>query len=136
MIEATLPKRGTDDWGSGDFGAPRGTHKHEGQDYACYPDTVIRSKVSGTITKLGYAYKRQLAFRYVQVTELNLLRHRTFYVEPSVKLYDIISKGDVIGTAQNIAKQYTKPTKVMTNHIHLEILQEDGTPVDPEKYYD
>lgn len=134
MIKANLPKRGQDAWGSGAFGASRGTRKHKGIDYCCYPDTEITSHVTGVVTKLGYPYSDDLSFRYVEITTVNKLRHRFFYVEPTVEKADLISKGQVIGIAQNISSRYRDPGRpAMTNHVHYEILEQDGTPIDPEE---
>lgn len=133
MIKAILPKRGTDAWGSGHFGASRGTRSHKGIDYACYPDTVITSHVTGTVTKLGYPYSDDLSFRYVEVTDEHKLRHRWFYTEPCVKLGTSILIGDHIGQAQDIGSRYRDPSKAaMINHVHYEILDESNSPIDPE----
>ena len=133
MISATLPKRGVDAWGDGAFGASRGHRKHKGIDYACYPGTEIRCDKVGVVSKLGYPYSDDLAYRYVEVTTTNRLRHRYFYVEPRVKVGDLIRKGQVIGESQDISSRYRDPGKPpMINHVHYEVLEQDGTPVDPE----
>ena len=131
MISATLPKRGTDDWGSGEFGASRGDHKHRGIDSACYPGTKIGSVADGEVTKIGYCYNDDLLYRYVQVTDWHSKQHRILYIYPSVTKGQMVNKGDIIGTAQDIAKRYTRPDKIMKNHIHYEILV-DGQPENPE----
>jgi len=68
MILAGLPTRGTDTHGSGKWMAPRGSRKHKGVDFACYPDTEIYSGSAGQVTKLGYPYADKLQYRYVEVT--------------------------------------------------------------------
>lgn len=132
MIESVLPKRGVDDWGDGAFGASRGGRTHKGIDYACYPQTVICSGVSGDVTKLGYPYGDDLSFRYVEITDDDGKRHRYFYVEPSVEVGEPVRPGEVIGLAQNIAGRYNEPGRIMKNHVHLEILDSGGNPLDPE----
>ena len=134
MITGTLPKRGTDGWGSGEFGASRGTRRHKGIDYACCVGTLIESPVYGEVTKIGYQYANDLSYRYVQITDTKGNRHRLFYVEPLVKLGTKVLPGDVIGEAQDIAGKYNDMDRgYMRNHIHYEILTEDG-PVNPEKF--
>ena len=134
MILAYLPKRGTDDWGSGAFGASRGSRKHKGIDYACYPDTAIMSSIKGIVTKLGYPYADDLSYRYVEVTDNAGARHRYFYVEPELDVGDEVTIGSRIGRAQDIAARYPDPNKgPMKNHIHYEILV-NNEPVDPEQY--
>jgi hypothetical protein len=133
MIKAILPQRHNDAWGSGAFGASRGTRIHKGIDWCCYPDTVIQSHVTGTVTKLGYPYSDDMSFRYVEITDATKLRHRFFYVKPSVEVGDDISPGDQIGWSQDIAGRYSDPGKgPMTGHVHLEVLAPDGTPINPE----
>lgn len=137
MLSATLPKRGTDEWGSGAFGASRGSRTHKGIDYACYPDTEICSPVDGIVTKLGYPYGDDLSFRYVEITDKNELRHRLFYVLPNVPHETRVKKGAGIGVSQDISGRYRDPGKpAMTNHVHLEVLDIDGTPLNPEEVYD
>jgi len=133
MILAKFPHRGIDDWGSGEFKASRGSRTHKGIDYACCPDTAIRASFAGTVTKLGYPYADDLSYRYVQITDSRGYDHRYFYVSPSVEVGREIEAMDVIGNAQDIAKRYTKPDKIMRNHIHYEILY-DGVPTDPEEF--
>ena len=134
MLDAILPKRTSDAWGSGEFGASRGSRVHKGVDYSCYPDTAILSLVSGVVTKLGYPYADALEYRYVEVTDGGGFKHRWFYVEPACKAGDEVEEGDIIGTAQDIAGKYSKPDKVMLNHVHYEILK-DKTPVNPEEFH-
>lgn len=134
MIKTVLPKRGSDEWGSGEFHASRGSRKHKGIDYACYPGTQIESPTHGDVTKLGYPYGDDLSFRYVQITDDHGNNHRLFYVEPGVKVGDTVEQGDIVGEAQDIAARYSTPEKYMKNHIHYEILI-DGTEVDPEDFW-
>ena len=123
MIDATLPERGSDAWGSGHFGASRGSRTHRGIDYACYPGTGIHTRTAGKVTKLGYPYADDTSFRYVQVTDVHGLNHRYFYVYPAVGVGDNVVAGEIIGFAQDIAGRYDKPEKRMKNHIHYEIKQ-------------
>ena len=133
MITGTLPKRMNDPWGSGEFGAPRGNRTHKGIDYACYPRTEIQTPVSGTVTKLGYPYGDNLKFRYVEVTADDGMRHRLFYVEPDIKRGAEVSAGDIVGISQDISSRYRDESKpAMINHVHYEILDDAGDPVNPE----
>ena len=131
MILATLPKR-SDGWGSGEYGASRGNRKHNGIDYACYPDTAIYALVAGTITKLGYPYKDDLSYRYVQITDRSGFQHRYFYLSPMVRVGDTVRRTYLIGKAQNIVKRYSN---TMKNHVHLEIKDPTGAFIDPEEFF-
>ncbi len=135
MILAILPKRGTDDWGSGEFGASRGSRLHNGRDYACYEFTVICSLTDGIVTKLGYPYGDDLSYRYVEITDNEGFRHRYFYVSPSVEVGEQCRRGDMIGLSQNISKRYNDPKKgPMKNHMHYEIMN-GSRYIDPEVYH-
>ncbi len=140
-ILSFLPPRGSDDWGSGEFGAARGNHKHRGIDLACYPQTEIMSPVGGKVTKLGYPYADDLSYRYVEIEDSNSYKHRFFYVQPLVEVGELVTHGDVIGHAQDIASRYTRHkildgeivSQVMKNHVHYEILDK-GAPIDPGRF--
>lgn len=139
MIESTLPLRGIDAWGDGSFNAPRGMKNgqpkfHKGIDYGCLPGTIIRSPVTGLVTKIGYPYADDLSYRYVEIKCEDQSKHRFFYVEPSVKVSDYVHYHDEIGQAQDIAARYSLQDKVMKNHCHYEILI-GGKPTDPEEYH-
>lgn len=127
-----LPLRGTDSWGSGAYGASRGSRKHKGIDYAAYPGTEVCTPVGGKVTKLGYPYGDDLTFRYVEVTAEDGYRHRFFYVYPRVGRGDEMAAGDVVGIVQDSTSRY----KGITNHVHYEILKPGSkASVDPDKYH-
>jgi len=134
MIPAILPKRGLDPWGSGEFGAPRGVRSHKGVDWLCYPGTRIGAPVGGTVTKLGYPYKDDLSYRYVEITDRYGRRWRLFYVFPDVEVGQVVNRGKIVGESQDISARYRDPKRApMQNHVHLEVLQRDGEPINPEK---
>lgn len=130
MVLLQAEKRGSDDCGSGEFGASRGSRKHNGIDYVAAPGQKVCSHVEGVVTKLGYPYVDDLSFRYVEITSNDRLKHRFFYVEPCVEVGDIIFECEVIGEAQNIAARYTNGH--MKNHVHYEVKTRDGEYLNPE----
>ncbi len=132
MIKAILPERGIDDFGSGAFGASRGSQIHKGIDWACYPGTTIESRTAGRVTKLGFPYTDE-EYKYVEITDEELARHRYFYISPAVELGALIEQDEIIGYAQDIANKYNTAEKKMKNHIHYEILVKNE-PVDPEEF--
>lgn len=135
MLTFKSPKRGTDSFGSGEFGAPRGRRKHKGIDYTAAVDSSFLSKVRGTVTKLGWAYANE-DYRYVEVTTQDTAKHRFFYVKPrrGLKVGTNVQAGDTLGTVQDIAGRYNDSTRTMKNHVHYEILV-SGKPIDPEVYW-
>ncbi len=133
MIKLIAPPRLTDQWGSGNFGAPRGKRTHQGIDYACVPHSKVLSNVFGEVTKIGYPYdpnsKKKGHLRYVQVTDKNGFDVRYFYVFPLVKVGDKIGQGGVLGESQDLATIWPG----MTNHVHFEV-KKNGAYLHPQKY--
>lgn len=119
--------RGQDNWGSGAFGASRGSRKHNGIDLIQVPGEVFYALSGGIVTKLGYPYGDDLSYRYVEVTDSEGARWRYFYIEPSVKVGDKIEAYQEIGIVQELGTRY----KGITEHVHLEIILKDGTFLDP-----
>jgi murein DD-endopeptidase MepM/ murein hydrolase activator NlpD len=114
------PLRGEDSYGSGSFGATRdGGHRvHDGADYVAAPNTIVYSPISGEVTKLGYAYAKNTALRFVEITNsVSSLVSRVLYVDPSVKPGDVLKAGDPIGVAEDLSKRY----RGITNHVHVQI---------------
>ena len=121
-----LKVRTSDDFGQGHYLAPRGKRLHKGIDFVCDPDTMIESHIDGIVTKIGYPYSTDLAFRYVEISD-KVFWHRFLYVNPAVKVGDKITVGQVIGSAQNISKKYSTNEKRMMNHVHYEVHKIDKT---------
>ena len=133
MITITPPLRGQDSQGSGEFGAPRGNHTHQGIDLACMKDSLVRSVSAGSVTKIGYPYNPEDPekghLRYVQVTDRNGFDVRYFYIEPMVKLGDSVLSGYAIGKVQGLTDIY----KGITDHFHFEVKQ-NGKIINPHTY--
>lgn len=125
-----LPTRKCDGQGCGHFDAPRGSRTHSGIDLACKPGTAIGSPVTGTITKLGWAYEGNPDIRYVQVTAGDY-DYRVFYVEPLVAVGDEVTPADVIGGSQRLESM----DRGGTQHVHFEIMR-DGQYIDPTPLYE
>ncbi|MAG24824.1 hypothetical protein CMI47_04520 [Candidatus Pacearchaeota archaeon] len=131
MLEVITPPRGKDTWGSGDFGASRGSRLHMGVDYEAPAGATLLSPVHGIVTKHGYPYGDDLAYRYIQVLDPDGNRHRFYYVTPTAELREAVCEGDPLGTVQNIVRRYPTP-KGMKNHVHYEIIDADGNYKSPE----
>ena len=129
MIVQT-PIRQTDKHGSGWFGAPRGSRKHRGIDYACYPGSVVLCMVDGVVSKLGYAYADDLSYRYIEITDTAGFKARYFYVEPIHELGDAVLAGEIIGQSQPLGTRYPG----ITEHVHFEVRNPDGDIIDPINY--
>lgn len=120
--------RGNDPTGHGYYGAKRGNRKHKGLDVVAEPNEEVYSLIDGVVTKIGYPYKGNFTFRYIDVTN-DTYRARIMYIFPkNISLGDRIFKGQVIGEAQNISAHWNPR---MLNHIHIEIYK-NGLLTDPE----
>ena len=132
MLTIITPKRRPDGYGSGEFGSSRGERTHQGVDYSCYPDSNLLSPVTGRVTKLGFPYSDDMSYRYIEVTDGDLNRHRFFYVEPVADLGALVEPGQLLGTVQDIAARYHN--KPMTGHVHYEIIDQHGEYRNPEVF--
>ncbi len=120
--------RGDDSYGSGAYGASRakGKRHHNGVDYVSTPGEAVVSPLSGTITKVGYPYRRS-KLRFVEITSATGYVTRVMYVSPAVALGQSIVAGESLGKAQDLSKRY----RGITNHVHVEMRDALGRTVDP-----
>lgn len=121
-----MSERKCDGHGCGHYGARRGTRTHKGIDLVCRPLEPVFSPIAGTVTKVGYPYGDDLSYRYVEISDHGYA-FRVFYVEPQVEQGQQVSKGSVIGEAQDLRTRY----QGITPHVHLEIKNSDGEFIDP-----
>jgi len=119
--------RGEDPTGHGYYGAKRGSRKHKGLDLVAAPGDAVLSPIHGVVTKLGYPYANNLAFRYVEITN-DTYRVWLMYVAPEVKVGDRVFEGQRVGEVQDIAG-YWDPK--MKNHVHYQVWKH-GLLTDPE----
>lgn len=122
--------RGTDRWGQGHFGAPRGDRKHEGVDYEMPVGSAVLALTAGRVTRTGYAYADDMSYRYVEVTDQHKYRLRYFYVAPTVKIADNVLPGDPLGRLQDLGRRYVG----ITPHVHFEVYEPGGGRLDPAEY--
>ena len=142
-------QRVADKYGSGAYGAPRGSRTHNGVDLGAYPGLPIISVCDGTLTKIGYPYSqddsrkegmsekgaekfdKKKALRYVQITNEDGLDFRYFYVGPVsvLPVWSPVKVGMVIGYAQGLQDIYPG----ITDHIHFEV-KKDAEYLDPRPF--
>ncbi len=127
MIKLIAPQREGDSFGCGYYGASRGDRNHNGVDHACSPKSLIFAPVSGEVTKIGYPYSDDLSFKYVQITTKQQYNVRVFYVDPDVKVGELITKDTIIGSSQKLGDRY----KGITEHVHLEVKNLLGEHINP-----
>lgn len=131
-------RRVSDEWGQGHYGAPRGTRTHNGIDFLMPADSDVLSTVTGTVTKVGFAYAGE-SYRYVEVSALDGFKVRHFYVQPGVAIGQSVVRGDTIGYCQDLAKKFPgdENRRAMPNHVHIEvfkIVDGDRQYTDPDQY--
>ncbi len=122
--------RGEDLYGAGAFGASRsgGTRRHRGADYVAEPGELVRAPISGVVQRIGYAYRGDQRYRYVELSSEDLTRDvRVLYVGPLVELGALVRAGEPIGRAQDLSRRYPRG---ITNHVHVE-MRENGALADP-----
>lgn len=110
-----------DDAGLGHFRAPRGGRFHAGEDYECVPEQEVEAPCDGTFTKIGTVYQDDGRWTYVEISHHGYFRVRLFYVTGRTDLIGTrVSKGDVIGLAQDITVRY--PGQGMKAHVHMGVI--------------
>ena len=107
--------RGIDRWGSGEFGAPRGSNRtHDGTDFIATPGQAIFMPISGLIVREARPYSdSDYSGVLIRNDHIDIMM---FYLIPNRNLIRTwAAKGAPIGVAQDISKKYPE----IINHIHL-----------------
>ncbi len=120
--------RGNDPTGHGYYGARRGNRKHKGLDLITIPGEIIKSPISGVVTKYGYPYKNTRKLRYIEITGPVYRVWLMYASKNKISIGSRIFKGNVIGTAQNVAGYWGGN---MRNHLHIQVWKH-GLLTDPE----
>ena len=122
--------RGEDAYGAGFYGASRaaGARRHRGADYVAEPGEIVRAPISGVVERIGFAYRGDARYRYVELADASTGRDvRVLYVGPIVQLGATVEAGAPIGRAQDLSARYPRG---ITNHVHVE-MRENGALADP-----
>lgn len=119
-----LVVRGTDTGGSGEYGASRNDHVHQGTDFLCEPHGNVFAPYDGELTRVAAPYKNDSRFSGLEFNFLNGTTMKVFYCVPNAKGY--YKKGDIIGKCQDISQKY----KSVPTHIHVEVRQ-NGVTINP-----
>ena len=106
------------------------TRFHGGVDYVTKPGEQIVAPMTGTIRVIGAIYKTEN--RGLTGVEIWNQTHRVsvFYVTPNAGIKNgvTVQKGMPIGTSQDLHVKYDAR---MTNHVHVQIIDNQGRRVDP-----
>jgi|SRR5690606_2522309 len=123
--------RGDDPFGSGKFGAPRGNRKHNGIDLVVSPGQDIFSPITGKVTRIAYPYASDLSYKGLEIVN-EQYQVKIFYINPTVAIPSVVTAGQKIAEAQNIAAKYGS---TMTNHVHFEIRNALNQVIDPTNLF-
>ena len=126
-IVAKPVSRLRDPWGSGQYGASRGSRRHRGLDIKVRPKEKVYAPIPGTIVQEAIPYANDPYYRGL------LIRGDGEWQNYEIKIFYILgiksgwaSAGEQIGTAQNLGFKYPG----ITNHLHLEVKRQ-GRYIDP-----
>lgn len=126
-----------DSKGNGNYSASRagGSREHKGIDLVVKPGEKVYSPFAGTLIRLENAYVAGgLIFQGVKIfTDDDKLEVDILYIIPTVATNQIVSKGQLIGYAQDISAAYGS---AMIPHIHVEHKDRASNVfIDPTNYY-
>jgi len=122
--------RSEDAWGSGDYGAPRGSRRHRGIDLVVSPGEIILSPMDAVVVREAAPYEDDAAYRGLLLRGLGEwigYELKMFYLVPTAA--GTLRAGDPLGLAQDISLKYPG----ITNHIHLELWHQ-GRTIDPTPF--
>ena len=120
-----------DPFGCGSFGASRGARKHNGIDIVTIPNEMIKSPISGTVTRFPFPYGSDLSYTGIEIVNSDY-KVKMFYVTPTVKINDYVNAGQPVAKSQNIASKYGSS---MANHVHIEVYDKNGKLIDPTNLF-
>jgi len=112
----------SDDAGSGDYGAPRGSRIHKGIDFICTPGQKVYCPINNAfIVRKAYPY-RDMSYNGLLIKN-ELMEVMMFYLLPTEDIIGtVLGQNDVLGVAEDVSARYVTP---MIPHIHLEIVSID-----------
>lgn len=114
-----MPPRGTDAHGSGAFLASRVNRLHYGVDLECAPGQEIAAPCIGTILRRKRPYASDPFWDGLLIVSDEGLLITLFYMEPLTGILGTtVSRGRIIGEAQDISKKY----RGITPHVHMEVV--------------
>jgi len=118
MISPTGKGIRSDRYGSGEYGAARGTRRHNGVDYLCDVGQDIVAPFDMIIVRVAKAniHSKTSGIKWQRGKSTGIM----LYFEPDQDLIgEPVKEGDVIGKAQDVSKDYGLPG--MKAHIHFSI---------------
>ncbi len=112
------------------YGEPRGDHVHSGVDFKAPEGTLVRTCRGGTVTRVNWNHDYN--GNCVEVSIGGGYREIFLHLEsvaPGISPGVVLSRGDTVGRVGNTGETSTAP------HIHYQINDENGNPIDPYLFY-
>ena len=126
--------RGTDSQGSGHFGAPRGNRTHKGLDVRVGKFAPVYALYNCVINRIGTVYTSDPQFKLIEIIGIGKhkgLRTKIMYATCDDSIIGkTFSQFEQIGISQDLTNKYVG----ITNHLHIEIYDEDNNLINPEIY--
>ncbi|MBN2587811.1 MAG: M23 family metallopeptidase [Candidatus Fermentibacteraceae bacterium] len=115
---------------TGPYGEPRGDHEHTGVDFKAPPGTPVRTCRGGTVvrTNWNYEYNGNCVEVNIGAGYTEIFLHLQA-IEAGVREGTVLQRGDTVGCVGNTGVTSTAP------HIHYQINDERGNPIDPYLFY-
>ena len=115
---------------TGPYGEPRGNHYHSGVDYKAPEGTPVRTCRGGLVTRLNWNhdYNGNCIEIGIGSGYSEIFLHLQ-YVAEGIYEGAVLEKGDIIGYVGSTGITSTAP------HIHYQINDENGNPIDPYLFY-
>jgi hypothetical protein len=96
---------------------------HKGVDFVTTLGQQINSPISGKVILIGQAYSDDKRYKTIHIQgEGNCylgIKAKILYVDSKVSVGSTVTRGQIIGTAQDLTLKY----KGITNHIHVEVYE-------------
>ncbi len=115
---------------TGPYGEPRGDHYHTGVDYKAPDGTPVRTCKGGSVTRLNWNpdYNGNCIEIGIGSGYSEIFLHLRGVAE-GIHVGSVLLKGDVVGYVGTTGVTSTAP------HIHYQINDENGNPIDPYLFY-
>ena len=132
-------------WFMNDWGFPRGAHgerRHEGTDLMAEAGQPLRAAVDGTVTRIRYT-NEDTAGVVVSITDADGYRYNYFHINndtpgtndnaapASLRIHPRLRVGTVVQAGQVIAYVGDTGNAVGVPHLHFEIRDRAGNPMNP-----
>lgn len=125
--------RRMDPYGSGEYGASRGSRTHDGVDYIAQAEQNVVAPISGRVLRISWPYASGIDANVLEGVEIEAsdgTRCWVWYIKPSVNIINQVVKAgvSVIGRAKTLSNRYSKN---ITDHVHVRMQTRFGSSVNP-----